>query len=180
MKVFIFLADGFEELEAIAPIDIFRRADIDVTIISVTNEKLVRGSHNISVLADKIFSEADFSVNDLLYLPGGMPGTKNLGAHKGLKNLILKQAGEHRKIAAICAAPSILGKLGLLKGKEAICYPGFEDQLTGAVLSKEKIVESGFISTAMGAGVAVQFAIKLVEVLKGKAEAEKVSMSVCI
>ena len=180
MKVFIFLADGFEELEAIAPIDIFRRADIDVTIISVTNEKLVRGAHNISVLADKIFSEADFSVNDLLYLPGGMPGTKNLGAHEGLKNLILKQAGENRKIAAICAAPSILGKLGLLKGKEAICYPGFEEQLAGAILSKEKIVESGFISTAMGAGVAVQFAIKLVEVLKGKAVAEKVSMSICI
>jgi len=83
MKVFIFLADGFEELEAIAPIDIFRRADIDVTIISVTNEKLVRGSHNISVLADKIFSEADFSVNDLLYLPGGMPGQKTLVHIKG-------------------------------------------------------------------------------------------------
>ena len=180
MNVFIFLADGFEEIEAIAPIDIFRRADIDVTIISVTNEKLVRGAHNISVLADKIFSEADFSVNDLLYLPGGMPGTKNLGEHEGLMNLILKQAGEHKKIAAICAAPSILGKLGLLKGKEAICYPGFEEQLTGAVLSKEKIVESGFISTAKGAGVAVQFAIKLVEILKGKAVAEKISLSVCI
>ena len=180
MNVFIFLADGFEEIEAITPIDIFRRAGIEVTIISVTEEKLVRGSHNISILADKIFNEADFSVNDLLYLPGGMPGTRNLGAHEGLKTLILKQAGENKKIAAICAAPSVLGKLGLLNGKEAICYPGFEDQLEGAVLSNEKIVESGFIITAMGAGVALQFALRLVEILKGKELADKIAFSVCI
>ena len=180
MNVFIFLADGFEEIEAITPIDIFRRAGIEVTIISVTAEKLVRGSHNISILADKLFSEADYSANDLLYLPGGMPGTRNLGAHEGLKALILKQAGDNKKIAAICAAPSVLGKLGLLKGKEAICYPGFEDQLDGAILSKEKIVESGSISTAKGAGVALRFALKLVEILKGKALAEQIALSVCV
>jgi 4-methyl-5(b-hydroxyethyl)-thiazole monophosphate biosynthesis len=180
MNVFLFLADGFEEIEAITPIDIFRRAGIDVTTISLTSDKLVRGSHNIGIQADKIFTEADFSVNDLLYLPGGMPGTRNLGAHEGLKALILKQAGENKKIAAICAAPSILGKLGLLKGKEAICFPGFEDQLEGAFLSKEKIVESGLISTAKGAGVALPFALKLVEILKGKALADQISLSVCL
>jgi len=179
MKVFIFLADGFEEIEAISPIDIFRRADFEVTIVSVTKEKLVRGSHNISVMADCLFSEADFSKIDLLYLPGGMPGTKNLNEHQGLKSLLVKHAGENRKIAAICAAPSILGKLGLLKGKEAICFPGFEDQLDGAILSNEKIVESGCISTAKGAGVAIRFALKLVEELKGKALADHISSSIC-
>jgi 4-methyl-5(b-hydroxyethyl)-thiazole monophosphate biosynthesis len=179
MKVFIFLADGFEEIEAIAPIDIFRRAGIEVTVISISKEKLVRGSHNISILADSLFSDADFTVNDLLYLPGGMPGTRNLDAHEGLKNLLLKQAGENRKIAAICAAPSILGKLGLLKGKEAICFPGFEDQLQGAILSDNKIVESGSISTAKGAGVAIQFALKLVEDLKGKTLAHQITEAIC-
>lgn len=180
MKVFIFLADGFEELEAIAPIDIFRRAGIDVTVISITNEKEVRGAHDITVFADSLFTETDFSKNDLLYLPGGMPGTKNLGEHDGLKELIVKQARENKKIAAICAAPSILGKLGLLNGREAICFPGFEDQLTGATLSKEKMVESGNFSTAMGAGVAIQFALKLVEELKGKILAEQLASQICI
>jgi len=180
MKVFIFLADGFEEIEAIAPIDIFRRADINVTVVSISKELIVKGAHNISVSADCLFNEADYNDNDLLFLPGGMPGTKNLDTYEGLKKLILKQAGENNKIAAICAAPSILGKLGLLKGKEAICYPGFEDQLEGAILSKEKIVKSGTISTAIGAGVAIQFALKLVEELKGKSLADKVAASICL
>jgi len=178
MKVFLFLADGFEEIEAMAPVDIFRRAGIEVMTVSISDEKLVRGAHNISIMADSLFSETDFSDNDLLYLPGGMPGTKNLDAHEGLKKLLLKQASSNKKIAAICAAPSILGKLGLLNGKEAICYPGFEDQLTGAVLSKEKVVKSGAISTAKGAGVAIQFSLKLVEELKGKQAADKIADSI--
>jgi len=180
MKVYVFLADGFEEIEAIAAIDIFRRADIEVTTISVMEEKLVCGAHKIMVLADRMFHEADFSDNDLLYLPGGMPGTKNLDDHKGLRNLILKQSQENKKIAAICAAPSILGKLGLLNGKEAICFPGFEDQLEGAIISNEKMVQSGIYSTAKGAGVAIGFALKLVEELKGKSSADRISASICV
>lgn len=179
MKVYLFLADGFEEIEAITPIDIFRRANIDVTTISITEEKIVRGAHNILVVADNLFTEVDFNDNDLLYLPGGMPGTKNLQAYEGLKNLLIKQAGANKKIAAICAAPLILGKLGLLKGKEAICYPGFEDQLEGAVLSKEKIVTTEFISTAKGAGLSIPFALKLVENLKGKTLADQVATAIC-
>ncbi|HJV76827.1 MAG TPA: DJ-1 family glyoxalase III [Paludibacter sp.] len=180
MKAFIFLADGFEEIEAIAPIDIFRRAEFEVTTISISNSKTVKGAHGISVVADSLFSEADFTDNDILYLPGGMPGTKNLDAHEGLKNLIRKQVLEDRHIAAICAAPSILGKMGLLKGKEAICYPGYEDQLQGAILSDNKTVKSGSIHTAKGAGVAVQFALKLVEELKGKKKAEQITNSICL
>jgi protein deglycase len=180
MKVFVFLAEGFEEIEAIAPIDIFRRANFKVTTISISSEKTVQGAHGISFLADNLFSETDFSENDLLYLPGGMPGTKNLNAHQGLKKLLQNQANENKKIAAICAAPSILGKMGLLAGKEAICYPGFENQLVGAILSKEKIAISGYISTAKGAGVAVLFALKLVEKLTDEKTANKIAESICI
>lgn len=180
MKAFIFLADGFEELEAIAPIDIFRRAQIEVTTVSIQSRKTVRGSHGIEVNADSLFSETDFANSDILYLPGGKLGTENLNAHEGLKQLIQKQAKNNKVLAAICAAPSILGKMGLLNGKEAVCYPGFEDELQGAILSKNKIVKSGLIHTAKGAGVSVQFALKLVEELKGKETANQIADSICI
>lgn len=180
MKAFIFLADGFEEIEAIAPIDIFRRAGIEVITISISKIKTVVGAHAIKIEADKLFSETDFSDNDILYLPGGMPGTKNLDSHEGLKNLVRSQVKGNKNLAAICAAPSILGKMGLLDGKEAICYPGFEDQLHGVILSENKIVKSGAIYTAKGAGVAIQFALNLVEELKGKKLAEQIAESICL
>lgn len=180
MKTYFFLANGFEEIEAITPIDIFRRANIEVITVSVSGNKEVAGAHGVSVLADKLFSEIDFSGEYLIYLPGGMPGTKNLDAHVGLKNLIASHVKAGMPTAAICAAPSILGKLRLLEGKEAICYPGFEDQLIGATISSDKIVRSDNISTAKGAGVAIQFALKLVEDLKGKAEADRIANSICL
>lgn len=180
MKAFVFLADGFEEIEAIAPIDIFRRAGIDVVTISVSESNVVCGAHGIKVFADSLFSKTDFSQIDLLYLPGGMPGTSNLDAHEGLRGLIRQQVDKQKPLAAICAAPSILGKMDLLKGKEAVCYPGFENQLHGAIISEHKIVQSGTISTAKGAGVAVQFALKLVEELKGKDEADRIAASICL
>lgn len=179
MKAFVFLADGFEEIEAITPIDILRRAGIEVITVSISSTNEVSGKHNITVITDCLFTEADFTDNDLLLLPGGMPGTKNLEVHNGLKKLLLKQAEKGKKIAAICAAPSILGKIGLLEGEKATCYPGFEDQLLGAILSEEKVVESGNIITAKGAGVAIEFALKIVEVLKGKGIAEKIAASIC-
>ena len=179
MKAYVFLAEGFEEIEAITPIDILRRADIEVTIVSILPYKEVCGAHGIKVMADILFDEADYSDNDLLLLPGGMPGTKNLDAHAGLKNLLHKQVEQDKTLAAICAAPSILGKMGLLEGKEAICYPGYETQLLGATLSTEQVVKSGQIITAMGAGVAVPFALKLVEVLKGKQMADKIAKAIC-
>ena len=179
MKAYVFLAEGFEEIEAITPIDILRRADIEVTTVSVLSHKEVCGAHGITVVADVLFDQTDYSDNDLLLLPGGMPGTKNLDAHQGLKHLLRKQAEQGKYLAAICAAPSILGGMGLLQGKEAICYPSFEPKLLGATLSADKVVQSGTIITAMGAGVAVQFALKLVEVMKGKATADKISKAIC-
>jgi 4-methyl-5(b-hydroxyethyl)-thiazole monophosphate biosynthesis len=178
MKVYLFLAEGFEEIEAIAPIDIFRRADIEVITVSVKNELAVTGAHGVTVLADKLFADVDFSGNDLLFLPGGLPGTTNLDKHEGLRKLIKNQVLSGEKIAAICAAPSILGKMELLKGQEAICYPGFENLLIDARISDKKIVKSGNVYTAKAAGVAIQFALKLVEELKGKEVAENISKAI--
>jgi 4-methyl-5(b-hydroxyethyl)-thiazole monophosphate biosynthesis len=179
MKAYIFLADGFEEIEAITPIDLLRRANVEITSISISNSKTVIGAHNISIAADAIFSEVNFEDADLLILPGGMPGTKNLDGHAGLKKILEQQASQGKLIAAICAAPSILGKMNLLEDKEAICYPGFENQLQGASLSERKVVQSGAIITAMGAGVAIEFSLKIIENLKGKTVADQIANSIC-
>lgn len=175
MRILLFLAEGFEEIEAVAPIDVFRRAGIDVTTVSVSDKLTVTGAHGIGVNADVIFEKADLSGDFLIYLPGGMPGTTNLDNHTGLKKLIEKQAAKGATIAAICAAPSILGKMGLLKEKEAICYPGFESFLTDAKISSSTIVKSGNILTAKGPGVAIPFALKIVEELNGKDTAQQVA-----
>lgn len=180
MTVLLFLAEGFEEIEAVAPIDIFRRADVKVTTVSVASDKIVTGAHGIAIVADKLFEEIDLSGENLLFLPGGMPGTTNLDKHEGLRNLILSHAENGKSIAAICAAPSILGKLDLLKGKEAICYPGFEGQLSGAEISESAVVKSGSIYTAKAAGVAIDFALRIVEDIKGVEVAQKIAKAISL
>lgn len=167
MKVYIFLAEGFEEIEAIAPVDIFRRAQLDVTTVSIYSDYLVTGAHGLSVMADALFENSKFEGDFLLFLPGGLPGTTNLEAHGGLKKLIEAQYLKNGKMAAICAAPSIFGKMHLLKGKEAICYPGFEDSLIESKISENTTVKSGEIYTGKAAGVAIQFALEIVADLKG-------------
>ncbi len=179
-KVFIFLADGFEEIEAIAPIDILRRAELDVVTVSISDSKTVTGAHGIKVEADQLFTETTFGENDYYVLPGGYDGMLNLSAHQGVNELLKKQHSEGKKLAAICASPSVLGKLGILEGKEAICYPGFEGKLTGATISKKSVVEDGNVITGKGPGVAVQFALKIVESLKGKETASQVSDSLML
>ena len=179
-KVFIFLADGFEEIEAIAPIDILRRAELDVVTVSISDSKTVAGAHGIKVEADQLFTETTFGENDYYVLPGGYDGMLNLSAHQGVNELLTKQHNAGKKLAAICASPSVLGKLGILEGKEAICYPGFEGNLTGATISKNSVVEDGNVITGKGPGVAVQFALKIVESLKGKETASQVSDSLML
>lgn len=166
-KVALFLANGFEEIEALATVDILRRAQIPVETISVSDTETVTGAHNVPVIADKIFQEADFSEVEVLVLPGGMPGAKHLNEHEGLKKLITKFNGEGKQIAAICAAPMVLGGLGLLKGKRATCYPGFEPELTGAQVVSENVVVDGNITTGRGPGLAFDFALRLVEQIAG-------------
>lgn len=174
-KIFVFLANGFEEIEAISIIDVLRRGELDVTTVSIMGNTKVIGAHNIPVLADKLFEETDFNNGGMLVLPGGMPGASNLNAHEGLKSLIAKYNDEGKEIAAICAAPIVFGGLGLLKGKKATAYPGFETQLTGAEFIKSGVVEDGNITTGRGPGFAVDFALTLVAKLQGEEKAEEVA-----
>ena len=129
--VYAFFADGFEEIEAFTAVDTLRRAGLNVQIVSVTPDEIVMGAHDVSLLCDINFENCDFFDADLLLLPGGMPGAATLDKHEGLRKLLLDFAAKGKPIAAICAAPMVLGKLGLLKGRKATCYPSFEQYLTG-------------------------------------------------
>ena len=180
MKVFIFLANGFEEIEAIAPIDVLRRAELDVVTVSISDCKTVEGAHGIKVKADQLFTETTFGENDYYILPGGLDGMLNLSVHEGVNELLRKQHSAGKKLAAICASPSVLGKLGILEGTEATCYPGFENKLTGASISTKSVVEDSNIITGKGPGVAIEFALKIVETLKGKAVADEVAAGMMI
>lgn len=173
-QVFIFLATGFEETEAIAIIDVLRRADISTTIVSVTGQTAVTGSHGISVVTDALFEVVNFTEGQMLVLPGGMPGTNNLEAFAPLTKLINEYYKSGKYLAAICAAPLILGKMRLLRNEEAICYPGYEEHLEDAILSKERVVRSGKIITGKGPGTAIEFGLLLVETLKGKELADTI------
>lgn len=177
-RVYLFMADGFEEVEGLTVVDILRRAGIGISTVSVTGSRSICGAHDIHVEADILFEECDFSDAQMLVLPGGMPGTRNLGQHRGLSELLKEAAGEGRKIAAICAAPSVLGDLGLLEGKEAVCYPGFEDRLRGARVLTEDVAVDGNITTSRGLGTAIPFALKLAEQLVGSSEAAKIGHSI--
>ena len=175
--VYLFLANGFETIEALAVMDILRRAKIDVKTVGVTG-KIVASSHNIDVTADIEIDEFDVKDADAVVLPGGMPGTLNLEADKTVQGAIDYCIENKKYICAICAAPSILGHKGLLKGKEAICFPGFENDLTGAILSDKYVVTDGLIITARGAGVAVDFGLEIVKALKGEETAENVRKTI--
>ena len=169
--VYMFLAEGFEEIEALSPLDLLRRAGVEIKTVGIGSQT-VCGAHGISVLADMSDVEMqDFSA-EMIILPGGMPGTLNLDASNTVHKAIDEAAQNGSYIAAICAAPSILGTLGLLRGKEAICYPGFEEKLLGAKISENRVVVDDKIITAAGMGVALEFGLALVEILCGKEKSE--------
>ncbi len=179
-RVFLFLASGFEEIEAVATIDILRRAQIDITVVSITGQKTVKGAHGITIEADSLFEQTDFNSGNMLILPGGMPGTKNLELFAPLSKLIGEYYKKGKFLAAICAAPSILGKMHLLRNEEVICYPGFEEFLNEAVISKQKVIRSNKIITAKGPGVAIEFGLKIVETLIGKDLADELAEQVTL
>lgn len=179
--VYVFLANGFEETEAICPIDIMLRAGIEVVKVSISDDLGVVGSHGISITADKKINEISLGEDlpELIMLPGGMPGTKNLFSSETLRDMLIYASNNSVPIAAICAAPMILGRLGLLKGKTAVCYPGFEDELIGARISKIlRVVKSGNIITAQGMGVATQFGLAIVEKIRSKETARKIAKEI--
>lgn len=171
----VFLNNGFEEIEAIAPIDILRRGEVEVTVISITERELVTGSHGISVKADRLFdySECVETDYDMLILPGG-PGTAGYKTHEELLRLIRHYHKKERALAAICAAPTVLGMLDILQGRRAVCYAGMEDGLIGASLGDQDVETDGHIITSRGAGTAVSFGLQLLETLKGADEADRV------
>lgn len=177
-QISVFLADGFEEIEGLTVVDILRRAGLRVDTVSVTGEWIIRGSHQIDVQADCLFEEMDFSETDMLVLPGGMPGTRNLMNHKGLQELLRAYHEKGRYIAAICAAPSVFGRLGFLKGRRACCYPSFEEKLEGAEVVQEPVSVDGHIITSRGMGTAIPFALKLTALLCGEEKADEISRSI--
>ena len=162
-KIAVHLANGFEEIEAVSIIDVLRRADLDVLTVSVTGKLEVNGAHRIKVVADELFENVDYSRIYMIVLPGGMPGAANLDAHEGLKAQIVRFNDENKPLAAICAAPLVFGNLGLLEGKQAVCYLGFEKYLKGSEVLSFPVVESGNFITGRGPGVAIAFALKIVE-----------------
>ncbi len=160
-KVYEFLANGFEDIEALAPIDILRRGEVEVVTVSVGDSLYVETAHGVTVKADVLVADADFSDADMLVLPGGMPGTRNLGMCEKLRKALVAQNEKGGLIAAICAAPMVLGGLGLLNGHRATCYPGFEEHLEGAEYLEESVVVSGNITTGRGPGAAMAFGYQL-------------------
>ena len=161
--IFVFLAEGFEEIEALTPVDVLRRAGLSVQTVSVMDEQVVAGAHGVPVLADKMFAEINPEDAEMILLPGGLPGATNLDAHEGLSQLILDFAEADKPLAAICAAPLVLGNRGLLQGKKATCYPGFETYLQGAEYTAALVEKDGNIITGKGPGAAMEFAFAIVE-----------------
>ena len=174
--IYVMLADGFEEIEALAFVDILRRADIAVKTVSTDNSDTVIGAHRISIVPDIKISDIN-EIGDGIILPGGLPGTYNLRDNKNVIKLIKEHYNSRKIVGAICAAPSVIGGLGLLKNKKATCYPSFENYLIEAVYTEEKVVVDDNVITSRGAGTAHDFALKLVEIIKGKEIADKLRSS---
>lgn len=165
--ILVHLATGFEEIEAITIIDVLRRAGLHVVTVSVTDDLKVTGAHNITIQADQLFKDSDYDRAAMIILPGGMPGTSNLMNHKGLESQLIKFNTEKKWLGAICAAPMVLGSLGFLEGRHAVCYPGFETKLVGATVTQMPFALDGNIITGRGVGTALDFSLEIVRLLKG-------------
>lgn len=177
-KVLIFMAEGHEEIEALTVVDLLRRAGIDIYTVSITGEKKVTGSHGITTVCDKLIETVNFDDADMLVLPGGMPGTLNLGNCELLMDQVHGFNTSKKGLAAICAAPTVFGKAGLLEGKKATCYPGMEGDLKGANTSTDAVCHDGHIITSRGLGTAIPFALEIIRTFQGDEAAEKLAKSI--
>ena len=173
----LFLATGFQETEALAQVTICCRTDIDIQTVSVTGKRMVESSNGVNVEANLVLGTDALPQADILILPGGMPGSENLYRCEPLRQLITTHVAEGRAVAAICAAPLVLGRMGLLNGKRATCYPGFEAELKGATATGTTVEVDGQIITGHGPGAAIDFGLAIVAHLMGKVEADKVAAS---
>lgn len=176
--VYVFLANGFEIVEAMTPVDIMKRAGIEVKTVSITDDQVVESSNKTKVFADTILADVDLDKAQMLVLPGGMPGSDNLAACRPLVEKLISFNEQDKAVAAICAAPYVLGVNGILKGKKATCFTGFEERLIGAECTGEKAVISGNVITARGMGASIEFGLAIVEYLKGKKEAERIAQKI--
>ena len=175
--VALLLADGFEEIEALTPVDILRRGGIEVVTYSINGDLCVCGTHNIMVDADDIIENINYEDVEAVILPGGMPGADNLENSKEVQELLAYASENNLLMCAICAAPKVLGKFGYLEGKEATCFPGFEDTLTGAMFTGERVTVDGNIITSKGMGTAMDFSLAILEYLIDKETADKMAVS---
>ena len=164
-KICVFLADGFEEIEGLTVVDLLRRVGAGVSAVSITKNLKIHGAHGIDVMADILFEDMEFEDADMLVLPGGLPGTTNLQEHAGLRELLKRFYKEEKYIAAICAAPRIFGEMGFLQGRKAISYPAMEGELIGAEIERAPLVVDGHVITSRGMGTAIDFSLKLIELL---------------
>ncbi len=173
--IFVHLAEGFEEIEAVTVVDILRRAGLEACFVSVDETSTVKGAHGVDIKADYMFKDADYSACDMIVLPGGLPGAHNLRDHEGLRKEISKFHKEGKGLAAICAAPLVFGDLGILKGRKATIYPGMEEELKGAEYIPFPVVRDTNIITSQGPATAMRFALAIVEFFKGEEAKEKLS-----
>ena len=177
-KVYVFLANGFEDIEALIPVDVLRRGGVEVVTVSVVEgSQVVETAHRVRIEADKMFAECDFADADVLMLPGGMPGASNLNNHEGVRQALLKQNAAGKRVAAICAAPLVLGGLGLLRGKKATCYPGFESVLAenNATYTGDLFTVDGNVTTGEGPAAAFPFAYELLSQLVSKQTSDQIA-----
>ena len=177
-KVYVFLADGFEDVEALIPVDVWRRGGLDVTTVSISDFPLVNSAHGVNVEADIMFEQGEFDDADLIFLPGGMPGASNLFAHKGVCKAVVDQFAAGKKVAAICASPAVvLAPLGILEGKKATCYPGFDSVLAenNATYTGNLFTVDGNVTTGEGPAAAFPFAYELLAQLVNKQTADQIA-----
>ena len=174
--IYIYLAQGFEETEMIFPLDLMRRAGLEVKTVSVTSDETVTGSHGIPIKADLTVHSAEYDIEkaELFMLPGGMPGSLNLEASEQVQKAIKYALANDKYLAAICAAPMVLGKAGALNGKKAVCYPGFEKYLLGAEHTSDRCITDGKIITAIGCGAAMELGLEIVAQLCGKEKSREI------
>lgn len=177
-KTAIFFGTGYEEVEALTVVDLLRRAGIEVTMVSIEPEREVVSSHQVCITMDACFADCDFSEYDMLILPGGMPGTKNLGACQPLMALLHQFDEQGKYLAAICAAPTVFGKENLLVGKKACCYPDMQDQLIGAEVTFDPVTKDGHMITSRGLGTAIPFGLTLIAELENQQLADEIAKKI--
>lgn len=178
-KIYVFLADGCETIEALTPVDILRRAGMEVTTVSIMGQKEIESAQGVTLYADALFENVDIGAADMLILPGGMPGTANLAAYTPLIAALHAADKEHKLIGAICAAPAlVLGENGFLTGRRATCYPGMEARMKGAVAVTDPVVTDGNITTSRGMGTALDFSLRLLSILSGEETSRQMAENV--